>query len=223
MTDSVPVITLDGSSGVGKGTICFRVASELGWHLLDSGSLYRLSALAASRRKALDDIPQLTEIARNLEVDYDADGDGLKVFLGAEDVTDAIRGEDIGVMASKIAVIPELRQALLARQRACARAPGLVADGRDMGTVVFPQAALKVFFTASHEVRAKRRYKQLIDKGIDANLPQLVIELKRRDERDSSRSVSPLVAASDAVIIDTACLNAEEVFDEVMRLVKQRF
>jgi cytidylate kinase len=223
MADSSPVIAMDGPSGVGKGTICLRVASELGWNILDSGSLYRLVALAASRLDVLNDVSQLVEIAKKLEVNHLTDEGELKIFLKNEEVTDLIRSEEIGVVASKIAAIPELRQALLVRQKACARAPGLVADGRDMGTVVFPEAKLKIFFTASQDVRAKRRYKQLKDKGIDANLPQLVMELKQRDERDSSRSVSPLVAASDAVTIDTTSLNIEEVFSEVMKEVNRRF
>lgn len=222
MADSVPVITLDGPSGVGKGTICLLLASELGWHILDSGSLYRLVALVASRINVLDDVTQVVEIARNLELNYVVEDGQLRAFLKSEDVTDSLRREEIGVMASTIATIPELRQMLLARQRACARAPGLVADGRDMGTVVFPQAVLKIFFTASRDVRAKRRYKQLKDKGIDANLPQLVIELEQRDERDSSRSASPLIAAADAVTIDTTSLGVEDVFNEVMKLVGQR-
>lgn len=222
MVDSIPVITLDGPSGVGKGTLCLLLASELGWHILDSGSLYRLVALIASRLNVLDDVTQVVEIARNLELNYVAEDGQLRTFLKTEDVTDSLRREEIGVMASTIAIIPELRQVLLVRQRACARGPGLVADGRDMGTVVFPQAVLKIFFTASRDVRAKRRHKQLKDKGIGANLPELVIELEQRDERDSSRSVSPLVAASDAVTIDTTCLGVEEVFNEVMKLVKQR-
>jgi cytidylate kinase len=222
MADSVPVITLDGPSGVGKGTICLLLASELGWHILDSGSLYRLVALVASRINVLDDVTQVVEIARNLELNYVIEDGQLRAFLKSEDVTDSLRREEIGVMASTIATISELRQVLLARQRACARAPGLVADGRDMGTVVFPQAVLKIFFTASRDVRAKRRYKQLKDKGIDANLPQLVIELEQRDERDSSRSASPLIAAADAVTIDTTSLGVEDVFNEVMKLVGQR-
>lgn len=223
MSNQVPVLTLDGPSGVGKGTICLRVATELGWHILDSGSLYRLTALIASRASSLDDISQLTEIARNIDVVYTADHDQLRINLAGEDVTDAIRTEEVGVMASKIAAIPELREALLDRQRAFAAAPGLVADGRDMGSVVFPEAELKIFLIASPEERAKRRYKQLKDKGIDANLPQLVIELQERDERDSTREASPLVAADNAVTIDTTHLGIEEVFNEVMRWVKQRF
>ena len=223
MSDHVPVLTLDGPSGVGKGTICLRVAGELGWHILDSGSLYRLTALTAKRNSSLNNTQQLTEIAGNLDVSYTAENECLKISLGAEDVTEAIRLEDVGVMASRIAAIPELREALLDRQKAFATAPGLVADGRDMGSVVFPHAELKIFLTASPEERAKRRYKQLKDKGIDANLPELVIELEERDKRDSTREVSPLVAAEDAVTIDTTDLGIEEVFSEVMSLVKSRF
>ena len=223
MSDHVPVLTLDGPSGVGKGTICLRVAGELGWHILDSGSLYRLTALTAKRNSSLKNPQQLIEIARNLDVDYAAENERLKISLGAEDVTEAIRLEEVGVMASRIAAIPELREALLDRQKAFATAPGLVADGRDMGSVVFPHAELKIFLTASAEERAKRRYKQLKDKGIDANLPELVIELEERDKRDSTRKVSPLVAAEDAITIDTTNLGIEEVFSEVMRLVKSRF
>jgi len=223
MSDHVPVLTLDGPSGVGKGTICLRVAAELGWHILDSGSLYRLTALTAKRNSSLSNTQQLIEIARDLDVSYAAENERLKISLGAEDVTEAIRLEDVGVMASRIAAIPELREALLDRQKAFATAPGLVADGRDMGSVVFPHAELKIFLTASPEERAKRRYKQLKDKGIDANLPELVIELEERDKRDSTRKVSPLVAAEDAITIDTTNLGIEEVFSEVMRLVKSRF
>lgn len=223
MSDHVPVLTLDGPSGVGKGTICLRVAGELGWHILDSGSLYRLTALTANRNSSLSNTQQLIEIARNLDVSYAAQNECLKISLGTEDVTEAIRLEDVGVMASRIAAIPELREALLDRQKAFATAPGLVADGRDMGSVVFPHAELKIFLTASPEERAKRRYKQLKDKGIDANLPELVIELEERDKRDSTREVSPLVAAEDAVTIDTTDLGIEEVFSEVMSLVKSRF
>jgi cytidylate kinase len=223
MTEHIPVLTLDGPSGVGKGTICLRVAAELGWHILDSGSLYRLTALIANRNLFFNNAAQLVEIAENIDVNYTAENGQLKIVLGDEDVTDLIRAEEVGVTASKIAVIPELREALLDRQKAFAKAPGLVADGRDMGSVVFPQADLKIFLTASPEERAKRRYKQLKDKGIGANLPELVVELEERDKRDSTREASPLVAAEDAVTIDTTQLGIEEVFSEVMRLVKQRF
>ncbi len=223
MSEPVPVLTLDGPSGVGKGTICLRVAAELGWHILDSGSLYRLTALFAKRNSSLNNTSQLIEIALKIDVKYTAEKNHLKISLGNEDVTDALRVEDIGVAASKIAAIPELREALLDRQKAFAAPPGLVADGRDMGSVVFPNAELKIFLTARAEERAKRRYKQLKDKGIDANLPQLVIELQERDKRDSTRGVSPLVAADDAVTIDTTNMSIEEVFSEVMRWAKLRF
>jgi cytidylate kinase len=223
MADSAPVLTLDGPSGVGKGTLCCMLASELGWHILDSGSLYRLVALVVDRSGVLDDDTQIVEIARTMKVKHVAEDGQLKVFLDTEDVSDKIRSEKIGEIASRIAVIPELRQALLTRQRVCERLPGLVADGRDMGTMVFPRAELKIFLTASQDVRAKRRYKQLKGKGIDANLPQLVIELKQRDERDASRTESPLVAADDAVVVDTTSLSVEDVFNEVMKLVERRF
>lgn len=220
-TQTVPVITLDGPSGVGKGTICLRVAEKLGWHILDSGSLYRLTALMASRHASFNTIPQLVDIATNLDVEYAPVDGQLKISLQGEDVTDEVREESVGLMASKIAAIPEVRQALLARQKAFAISPGLVADGRDMGSTVFPDAELKIFLTAESEERAKRRYKQLKEKGIGANLPRLIAELKQRDERDSTRSASPLVAAQDAVTIDTTHLDIEQVYDEVMQRVKQ--
>lgn len=222
-TDSVPVITIDGTSGVGKGTTCLRVAQNLGWHILDSGSLYRLTALQASHNDVADDMNQIIGLAGKLDVDYRADNDELQVYLGGENVTDVIRTEEIGSIASKIAAEPELREALLLRQQAFASAPGLVADGRDMGTVVFPQAELKIFLTAGTQERAKRRYKQLIEKGLNANLPQLITELEARDERDTNRSVSPLCAADDAAIIDTSHMGIEQVVDQVMSLVEERF
>ncbi len=222
-SEHVPVLALDGPSGVGKGAICLRVAAELGWHILDSGSLYRLTALSAKRNSSLNNTLQLIEIAKKLDVKFSAESDHLRISFGGEEVTDAIRVEEVGVMASKIAAIPELREALLDRQKAFAKPPGLVADGRDMGSIVFPRAELKIFLTASPEERAKRRYKQLKDKGIDANLPELVIELQERDRRDSTRATSPLVAAEDAVIIDTTNMSIEEVFSEVMTRAKSRF
>ena len=218
----VPVITLDGPGGAGKGTICLLLADKLGWNMLDSGSLYRLTALESLRKNALDDT-QLTDIAKNMDIEYVPDGVRLKVLLSGEDVTDAIRDEQVGSKASEIAAIPAVRQALLERQRAFAAMPGLLADGRDMGTVVFPHAQLKIFLTASPEERAKRRYKQLIEKGIDANLPELVAELKARDKRDSERSAAPLKAADDAVLLDTTEMSIDEVVNQVMQMASQCF
>jgi cytidylate kinase len=222
MSDAVPVITLDGPGGSGKGTVCLRLAGRLGWHILDSGSLYRLTALEALQKHA-DDESQLIEIAEKMEIDYVPDDGRLKVLLKGRDVTDAIRAEQVGARASEIAAIAGVRQALLQRQRAFARPPGLLADGRDMGTVVFPGAKLKIFLTASPEERAKRRYKQLKEKGIDANLPELVAELQARDKRDSERSVAPLKAADDAILLDTTEMNIDDVVNRVLQLANQRF
>ena len=222
MNDAVPVITLDGPGGAGKGTICLLLADRLGWNMLDSGSLYRLTALESLRKKAPEDV-QLIEIAKNMDIEYVPDGVRLKVLLSGEDVTDAIRAEEVGAKASEIAAIPAVRQALLERQRAFATLPGLLADGRDMGTVVFPHAQLKIFLTASPEERAKRRYKQLKEKGIDANLPELVAELKARDMRDSERSAAPLKAADDAVLLDTTEMSIDEVVNQVMQMAGQCF
>ena len=222
-----PVICLDGPSGVGKGTICLAVAKKLGLHILDSCSLYRITALQVSRDfpeqaiNALDE-SQLADIAKNLSVSYVEKNNELVIFLGEEDITQLIRNEEIGAKASKVAAISPVREALLARQRAFLAKPGLIADGRDMGTVVFPQAVLKIYLTASAEERAQRRYKQLKDKGIDANLSSLVEELRIRDDRDMNRKTAPLKPASDAIIIDTTELDIEQVTNEVMHWVSQR-
>ena len=222
MSDAVPVITLDGPGGSGKGTVCLRLASRLGWHILDSGSLYRLTALEALQNNA-DDESQLIEIAENMEIDYVPDDGRLMVLLQGRDVTDAIRAEQVGARASEIAAIAGVRQALLQRQHAFARPPGLLADGRDMGTVVFPEAQLKIFLTASPRERAKRRYKQLKEKGIDANLPELVSELETRDKRDSERAAAPLKAADDAVLLDTTEMCIDDVVKQVMHMASRRF
>ncbi len=223
----VPVICLDGPSGVGKGTICLAVAKTLGWHILDSGSLYRITALQVARDFPGQDISaldasQLAEIAKNLSVYYEEKNNELAIFLYSEDISQLIRNEEIGAKASQIAAIPAVREALLARQRAFLENPGLIADGRDMGTVVFPQSILKIYLTASAQERAQRRYKQLKDKGIDANLSTLVEELRLRDDRDMNRKTAPLKPASDAIIIDTTELDIEQVTDEVMHWVNQR-
>ena len=223
MNSHIPVLTLDGPSGVGKGTVCLLVAKNLGWHILDSGSLYRLLALSVGDDVDLENVTQLADLARDMQIEYVTSGDALGIYLRGENVSEAIRTEATGVLASKVAAIPEVRQALLDKQKAFAKAPGLVADGRDMGTTVFPDAALKIFLTASTEERAKRRYKQLKDKGIDANLSQLTVELQERDERDSTRSASPLLAADDAIVIDTTNLDIDQVCKQVMQLVEQRF
>ena len=218
-TKTVPMITIDGPSGSGKGTISRLVAARLGWHFLDSGALYRLVALAAMHHAvSLDDEISLKTLAAHLDVQFQADKDGIesRIILEGEDVTDTIRTEDCGKAASVVAALPTVRQALLQRQRAFRESPGLVADGRDMGTVVFPDAQLKVFLTASRDERARRRYKQLNEKGVSVNLQHILGELAERDARDSGRSISPLRAAPDAVIIDTTTLTIDEVVSNVL-------
>ena len=218
-TSSVPVITIDGPSGSGKGTISRQVAARLGWHFLDSGALYRLVGLAAVHHAVpLDDEVTLTTLAAHLDVEFEADKDGIesRIILEGEDETDAIRTEECGKAASVVAALPPVRQALLERQRAFREPPGLVADGRDMGTVVFPDAGVKVFLTASREERARRRYKQLKEKGVSVTLQLILDELAERDARDSGRSVSPLRAAADAVVIDTTSLTIGEVVENVL-------
>lgn len=216
---SVPVIAIDGPSASGKGTVASRVATALGFHYLETGALYRLVALA-SLRAGLD-VTQEREIAAlaaTLAVEFRGD----RILLSGQDVTTELRHEDCGNRASAIARIPALREALLERQRAYQRPPGLVADGRDMGTVVFPDAVLKVFLTASVAVRAERRYKQLIDKGIRANLVALSRDLQERDARDAERSLAPLRPAADAVLLDSSGLTIEETVDRVLALYRQR-
>jgi CMP/dCMP kinase len=221
---SAPVITVDGPSGSGKGTVSRLVAERLGWHWLDSGALYRLVALAAQRRDmVLEDVSAVAGLARNLDVQFDVDADGAPVILldGAP-VGPELRTEQAGNAASRVAALQPVRDALLARQRAFRQVPGLVADGRDMGTVVFPDAPLKVFLTASCEERARRRYKQLKEQGLSANLHALSEELVERDRRDAERSVAPLKPADDAVVLDSTHLDIDAVLEQVLRLAEER-
>jgi cytidylate kinase len=216
----VPVIAVDGPGGSGKGTVTTRLADYLGWHFLDSGALYRLAAVAVMKEKvSLDDEIALGETAANLDIRFETSGDSVRAVLDGQDVTELLRSEDTGVMASKIATIPAVRAALARRQRDFRQLPGLVADGRDMGTVIFPDAKLKVFLTASAEIRTERRYKQLKEKGESVNLTRLFREIKARDLRDQSRSIAPLRPAEDAVIIDSTEMSIDEVFEKIVSLI----
>jgi cytidylate kinase len=212
-----PVIAIDGPSASGKGTIANRVARRLGFHYLESGALYRVLALISLREDTGDEA-RLADAAGRMDVAFQ-DGE---VLLDEEDVSDKIRSEPCGIRASEVARLPAVRRALLRRQRAFRRPPGLVADGRDMGTVVFPDAPLKIFLTASPEVRAERRYKQLKEKGIDANLRALSRDLQERDERDTRRAVAPLVPAPDSQVLDSSTLSIEQVVDRILELCRER-
>ena len=214
---AVRVVTIDGPSGSGKGTIGRLLAQKLDWHYLDSGALYRLVALAALRRNVdLRDAAALTPIAANLDVRFTSASAGDRVYLEGDDVSSELRTERAGDAASKVAVVPEVRTALLKRQRDFAIAPGLVADGRDMGTVVFPDALLKVVLTASAEARAMRRHKQLKEKGIDVSLPDLSWDIAQRDARDANRTVAPFRPAPDAHVVDSTSLTPEEVVAHIL-------
>jgi cytidylate kinase len=210
----IPVITIDGPTASGKGTVANRVAERLGFHYLDSGALYRLTALSAIRRGTdLKDEHGLAKVAEHMQPHFI----GGDIFLANENVTELIRAEEVGNMASRIAVLPAVRQALFALQLSFRRPPGVVADGRDMGTVIFPHAKLKIFLTASVEARAQRRYKQLIDKGIPANMDDLLSDLKARDERDTNRAIAPLVPAEGAHILETSNMTAAEAVEQVLQ------
>ena len=215
-----PIITIDGPSGSGKGTIAARVAQRLGWRTLDSGAIYRVLGLLMERAGlGGEQVDKLVDLAHDMPLSFDRG----KVFLAREEVSDAIRSETAGNAASKVAAIPEVRTALLAWQRNYAREPGLVADGRDMGTVVFPQAQVKIFLTASPEERALRRYKQLKGKGLNVNLADLAEEIRERDERDRTRKVAPLEPAASAVQLDTTQLTIEQVTERVLAEVYRAF
>jgi CMP/dCMP kinase len=214
----IPVITIDGPTASGKGTVAHKVADKLGFHFLDSGSLYRLTALTAIRRGAdLHDEHAIAKLAEHLPVSFA----GGEILLANENVSQAIRAEEVGNMASQIAAIPTVRQALYALQLGFRKPPGLVADGRDMGTVIFPNAQLKVFLTASVEARAQRRYKQLIDKGFSANMEDLLSDLQARDDRDTQRAIAPLVPAEGAHFLDTSHMTADQAIEQVLKWYAQ--
>ncbi|MGQ0592516.1 MAG: (d)CMP kinase [Gammaproteobacteria bacterium] len=223
MSTPAPVIAVDGPSGTGKGTLCVRLARRLGWHFLDSGALYRvLAALAERSGVSLGDGPGLARLAAQLDIAFREAHGGITVRCSGEDLTEVVRTESCGAAASKVAALPEVRAALLAAQKGFRQVPGLVADGRDMGTVVFPDARLKVFLTASPEARAERRHNQLKQQGINVILKNLRRDIGERDVRDIARTVSPLRPAPDAVVIDTSCLGIEAVFEHVVALVLDR-
>ena len=224
MQESVPVITIDGPSGAGKGTAARLVAERLGWHLLDSGAIYRVLALAIQHHHiSLEEEEPIVPIAAHLDVQFEIDGQGeSKIILEGEDVTNAIRTEEVGALASQVAAFPRVREALLRRQRAFRVEPGLVADGRDMGTVVFTDAPVKVFLTASAEERAERRFNQLKDKGFDVKIGRLLDDIRQRDERDRNREVAPLVPAEGALEIDSTDLSIEQVVEKILGFAQQQ-
>jgi cytidylate kinase len=216
---TTPVLTVDGPSGAGKGTVSRLLAQTLGWHYLDSGAIYRALAIAIAQKTiASDDIQQIVDVAEGMVLHFEC-GDQRHVLLDGEDITTLLGLESTGNMASKIAVIPQVREALLKKQQCFKQAPGLVADGRDMGTIVFPDAPYKVYLTASAQTRAQRRYKQLKEKGICANLIEITADIQERDQRDSARDIAPLIAAADAVYIDSSTMSIQAVVEKVLSMV----
>ncbi len=225
MSDA-PVIAIDGPSGVGKGTVCLHLANKTGWHLLDSGAIYRVLAFAAiTANIPLDDEDKLSTLARDLNVSFQnaMDTDKMEIFLDNQEISSQIRTEECGNAASQVARFSPVREALLTRQRDFCRHPGLIADGRDMGTVVFPGARVKIFLTASPEVRLNRRYKQLKEQGFSVNLARLSAEIAERDNRDRLREESPLKPATDAVVIDTTTMRIEQVINKIWEIVVENF
>jgi len=224
MNEQIPVITIDGPSGAGKGTVARIVAEKLGWHLLDSGAIYRVLAVATQHHQlGVEDEDALIPMAAHLDVQFEISSDGeAKVMLEGEDVTNSIRDEAVGILASKVAAFPRVREALLRRQRAFKVAPGLVADGRDMGTVVFNDTPVKVFLTASAEERAQRRFNQLKDKGNDVKIGRLLDDIRQRDERDQNRKVAPLIPAEGALLIDSTELSIDEVVGKILSYMKEK-
>ncbi len=217
------IITVDGPSGAGKGTLCYALAQKLGFDFLDSGAIYRITALAATKKAIpLDDENTLAEIGQNLDVQFIPQDGEVNVILNGENVGDQIRTAEAGQNASKVAAFPKVRQALLQRQRDFASEKGLIADGRDMGTVVFPEAQIKLFLDASAEERAKRRVKQLQSKGFNANFDEILAEIKERDFRDRNRAVAPLVPAADALLLDSTNLSIDEVIQQALDYISSK-
>ena len=223
MTATVPVITIDGPGGAGKGTLCKAMAETLGWHLLDSGAIYRVLALAALHHHVdVESEEALVPLAAHLDVRFVSTNGSLEVVLEGEDVSAEIRTQDVANTASKVAAFPRVREALLRRQRAFRELPGLIADGRDMGTVVFPDAQVKIFLDASSEERAHRRMLQLQEKGFSVNFDRLLSEIKERDDRDRNRTVAPLIPAADALVLDSTELNIEQVIEKALHYAREK-